>query len=127
MDDSPAFDFSAFGPVRLAGPDLSPDRRWRDAAGYHRPAPTPESSRRRAGRGAEPARRFTARVGAPPMAYLAGWRVAVAADLLREPDATVAPIARQVGTPAPSPRCPIPRPPTSTSGAPATPPGRGPA
>ncbi len=43
------------------------------------------------------ARRFTALVGEPPMAYLAGWRVALAADLLRENDQTVDAIARRVG------------------------------
>ncbi|SEG55190.1 AraC-type DNA-binding protein [Thermomonospora echinospora] len=43
------------------------------------------------------ARRFTALVGEPPMAYLTGWRLALAADLLREPDATVGSVARQVG------------------------------
>ncbi|MFF9571822.1 AraC family transcriptional regulator [Streptomyces sp. NPDC014685] len=43
------------------------------------------------------ARRFTEVVGEPPMTYLAGWRLALAADLLREPDATVATVARQVG------------------------------
>ena len=43
------------------------------------------------------ARRFTELVGEPPMAYLAGWRLALAADLLREPDATVGAVARQVG------------------------------
>lgn len=43
------------------------------------------------------ARRFAERVGEPPMRYLAGWRIALAADLLRETDATVAAIARQVG------------------------------
>ncbi|GAA3617856.1 AraC family transcriptional regulator [Nonomuraea rosea] len=43
------------------------------------------------------ARRFTARVGEPPMRYLAGWRIALAADLLRESDATVSAIARRVG------------------------------
>ncbi|MBD0716201.1 AraC family transcriptional regulator [Streptomyces sp. CBMA370] len=43
------------------------------------------------------ARRFTALVGEPPMAYLTGWRLAVAADLLRETDATVESVARQVG------------------------------
>jgi len=43
------------------------------------------------------ARRFTALVGEPPMAYLTGWRLALAADLLREPDATVATVARRVG------------------------------
>lgn len=43
------------------------------------------------------ARRFTELVGEPPMAYLTGWRLAVAADLLRETDATVEAVARQVG------------------------------
>jgi AraC-like DNA-binding protein len=43
------------------------------------------------------ARRFNDLVGEPPMAYLTGWRLALAADLLREPDATIAAVARQVG------------------------------
>ncbi|WP_425547458.1 AraC family transcriptional regulator [Actinomadura vinacea] len=43
------------------------------------------------------ARRFTAQVGEAPMAYLTGWRIALAADLLRETDVTVASIARRVG------------------------------
>ncbi|MEV8536840.1 AraC family transcriptional regulator [Streptomyces sp. NPDC051211] len=43
------------------------------------------------------ARRFGELVGEPPMAYLTGWRLALAADLLREPDATVAKVARRVG------------------------------
>lgn len=43
------------------------------------------------------ARRFAELVGEPPMAFLTGWRLALAADLLREPDATLAAIARQVG------------------------------
>ncbi|MFD7295299.1 AraC family transcriptional regulator [Streptomyces sp. NPDC059897] len=43
------------------------------------------------------ARRFTELVGEPPMAYLTGWRLALAADLLREGEATVAAIARRVG------------------------------
>ncbi|WP_214404134.1 AraC family transcriptional regulator [Pseudonocardia lacus] len=47
------------------------------------------------------ARRFTEAVGEPPMSYLAGWRLALAADLLREPDATVAGVARQVGYASP--------------------------
>jgi AraC-like DNA-binding protein len=42
-------------------------------------------------------RRFAELVGEPPMTYLAGWRLALAADLLREPEATVASVARQVG------------------------------
>lgn len=47
------------------------------------------------------ARRFTALVGEPPMVYLTGWRLAMAADLLREPDATVGAVARQVGYSSP--------------------------
>lgn len=43
------------------------------------------------------ARRFTARVGEPPMTYLTNWRVSLAADLLRGTDATVGAIARRVG------------------------------
>ncbi|MFJ1548897.1 AraC family transcriptional regulator [Streptomyces sp. NPDC088246] len=43
------------------------------------------------------ARRFTELVGEPPMAYLTGRRLAVAADLLRETDATVEAVARKVG------------------------------
>lgn len=43
------------------------------------------------------ARRFTALVGEPPMTFLAGWRLALTADLLRDSDATLGAIARQVG------------------------------
>jgi AraC-like DNA-binding protein len=43
------------------------------------------------------ARRFAALVGEPPMSYLTGWRLALAADLLREPDATIGAVAHQVG------------------------------
>jgi len=43
------------------------------------------------------ARRFHELVGEPPMRYLTGWRLAVAADLLCEPGATVASVAHQVG------------------------------
>ena len=43
------------------------------------------------------ARRFAELVGEPPMTYLTGWRLALAADLLREPDATVGAVARRVG------------------------------
>ncbi|MFF0308847.1 AraC family transcriptional regulator [Streptosporangium sp. NPDC004379] len=43
------------------------------------------------------ARRFTELVGEPPMTFLTGWRLALAADLLRETDATVGAVARQVG------------------------------
>ncbi|WP_433385036.1 AraC family transcriptional regulator [Micromonospora sp. KLBMP9576] len=43
------------------------------------------------------ARRFTDLVGEPPMTFLTGWRLALAADLLREPDATLGAVARRVG------------------------------
>ncbi|MGW6061615.1 AraC family transcriptional regulator [Streptomyces sp. NPDC055189] len=43
------------------------------------------------------ARRFTELVGEPPMAYLTGWRLALAADLLRDSGQTIAAIARRVG------------------------------
>jgi AraC-like DNA-binding protein len=43
------------------------------------------------------ARRFTDVVGEPPMRFLTGWRLAMAADLLREPDATLGAVARRVG------------------------------
>lgn len=43
------------------------------------------------------ARRFTALVGQPPLTYLAWWRMTVAARLLRDSDAPLATIARQVG------------------------------
>lgn len=43
------------------------------------------------------ARRFTELVGEPPMTFLTGWRLDLAADLLREPDATIGAVARQVG------------------------------
>jgi AraC-like DNA-binding protein len=43
------------------------------------------------------ARRFTALVGQPPLAYLSWWRMTVAARLLREGDAPLAAIARRVG------------------------------
>jgi transcriptional regulator GlxA family with amidase domain len=44
-----------------------------------------------------PARRFSALVGEAPMAYLTGWRIALAADLLRDTTDTVESIARRVG------------------------------
>ncbi|WP_435118762.1 AraC family transcriptional regulator [Amycolatopsis thermoflava] len=47
------------------------------------------------------ARRFTELVGEPPMAYLTGWRLALAADLLRDPDTTLAAVARRVGYSSP--------------------------
>lgn len=43
------------------------------------------------------ARRFTEQVGEPPMAFLTDWRLTLAADLLLEPEATIASVARQVG------------------------------
>jgi AraC-like DNA-binding protein len=43
------------------------------------------------------ARRFTALVGQPPMTYLRERRLALAADLLREPDATLSVVADRVG------------------------------
>ena len=43
------------------------------------------------------ARRFNALVGEPPMTFLTGWRLTLAADLLREPGATVGSVAEQVG------------------------------
>jgi AraC-like DNA-binding protein len=43
------------------------------------------------------ARRFTDLVGEPPMMFLTGWRLALAADLLRDSDATIGAVARQVG------------------------------
>jgi AraC-like DNA-binding protein len=43
------------------------------------------------------ARRFHDLVGEPPMRFLTGWRLALAADLLCEPDATVGSVAQQVG------------------------------
>ncbi len=47
------------------------------------------------------ARRFTELVGEPPMTFLTGWRLALAADLLREPEATLGAVARQVGYASP--------------------------
>jgi AraC-like DNA-binding protein len=41
--------------------------------------------------------RFTSLVGEPPISYLSGWRMTLAADLLRDTDATVAAVAREVG------------------------------
>jgi AraC-like DNA-binding protein len=43
------------------------------------------------------ARRFNELVGEPPMSFLTGWRLTLAADLLREPGATVGSVAAQVG------------------------------
>jgi AraC-like DNA-binding protein len=43
------------------------------------------------------ARRFTELVGEPPMTFLTGWRLALAADLLLSRGATIGSVARQVG------------------------------
>jgi AraC-like DNA-binding protein len=43
------------------------------------------------------ARRFTERVGEPPIAFLTSWRLALAADMLRSTATTIATIAREVG------------------------------
>jgi AraC-like DNA-binding protein len=43
------------------------------------------------------ARRFNDLVGEPPMAYLAGWRIALAADMLLEPATTIGSVADRVG------------------------------
>ncbi|WP_128376406.1 AraC family transcriptional regulator [Streptomyces cavernae] len=42
-------------------------------------------------------RRFTTVVGQPPMSYLISWRLGLGARLLRETDATLATIAREIG------------------------------
>jgi AraC-like DNA-binding protein len=41
--------------------------------------------------------RFASLVGEPPISYLTGWRMTLAADLLRDPDATVGVVANEVG------------------------------
>lgn len=43
------------------------------------------------------ARRFTDLLGEPPMTYLTHWRLALAADLLTDPELTVSSVARRVG------------------------------
>jgi AraC-like DNA-binding protein len=43
------------------------------------------------------ARRFNELVGEPPMTFLTGWRIALAADLLREPGETIGSVAAKVG------------------------------
>jgi AraC-like DNA-binding protein len=47
------------------------------------------------------ARRFHDAVGEPPMSYLTGWRLALAADLLAEPGVTVGAVSRRVGYASP--------------------------
>ena len=43
------------------------------------------------------AKRFNDLMGEPPISYLSWWRLAIAADLLRTPDATVTAVAHQLG------------------------------
>ncbi|MGW0810745.1 AraC family transcriptional regulator [Nonomuraea sp. NPDC002799] len=43
------------------------------------------------------AHRFATLVGEPPMTYVTGWRMALAADLLRSSETTIDSVARQVG------------------------------
>jgi AraC-like DNA-binding protein len=43
------------------------------------------------------AARFTGQVGEPPLTYLTGWRMTLAADLLHDTDDTIATVARAVG------------------------------
>lgn len=62
-----------------------------------RPWTVGELARRSGASRAAFARRFGQVVGEPPMAYLTGWRLALAADLLRESGETVGAIARRVG------------------------------
>lgn len=67
---------------------------------HHQPAEpwTVESLARETGVSrAALARRFTTLVGEPPMAFLTSWRLALAADLLLEPGATVGSVAHKVG------------------------------
>lgn len=47
------------------------------------------------------ARRFHELVGEPPKAFLTGWRMALAADLVAEPGATVTQVAHRVGYASP--------------------------
>jgi AraC-like DNA-binding protein len=80
----------------VVGPALrllhnAPERRWTVA----------ELARASGASRAALARRFTELVGEPPMSFLTGWRIALAADLLLEPGATVGSVARQVGYSSP--------------------------
>ena len=43
------------------------------------------------------ARRFNELVGEPPMTFLKNWRMALAADLLCQPDETVSTVSEKVG------------------------------
>ncbi|MDJ0952953.1 MAG: AraC family transcriptional regulator [Acidimicrobiia bacterium] len=47
------------------------------------------------------ARRFSELVGVPPMTYLTDWRIAVAADLLRQGNLTIGAVASRVGYSSP--------------------------
>ncbi|HSV37890.1 MAG TPA: AraC family transcriptional regulator [Nocardioidaceae bacterium] len=47
------------------------------------------------------ARRFTSLVGEPPLSFLTGWRLALAADLLSSGEATIASVASEVGYASP--------------------------
>lgn len=47
------------------------------------------------------ARRFSAVMGEPPMSYLTSWRLALAADLLLDPGATLGSVAPRVGYASP--------------------------
>jgi len=47
------------------------------------------------------ARRFNDLVGEPPMRFLKGWRLTLAADLLRDSDITIGAVASQVGYSSP--------------------------
>jgi AraC-like DNA-binding protein len=47
------------------------------------------------------ARRFSEVMGEPPMTYLSSWRLTLAADLLKEPAATVTSVARALGYASP--------------------------
>ena len=91
--------------------------RGADAPGWYRASPTRSSAPRCAHCTTSPAhpwtvaelakaggvsraalaRRFNDLVGEPPMSFLTGWRIALAADLLLEPGATVGSVAAQVG------------------------------
>lgn len=47
------------------------------------------------------AQRFNDLVGEPPMAFLTGWRIDLAADLLRHPSASLSSVAQEVGYSSP--------------------------
>lgn len=94
----------------LARPDTQPPGWYRAAADpvvghalrliHHEPArpwTVAELARATDTSRAALARRFNDLVGEPPMAFLTGWRIALAADLLLEPDATIASVADRVG------------------------------